>query len=40
VRDQSGMRLAKRHDSLSIRKLRESGWTPQQVLNGDIAEAG
>jgi glutamyl/glutaminyl-tRNA synthetase len=31
VRDESGLRLAKRHDSLSIRKLRESGWTPQQV---------
>jgi glutamyl-tRNA synthetase len=31
VRDEHGVRLAKRHDSLSIRKLRESGWTPQQV---------
>jgi glutamyl-tRNA synthetase len=31
VRDEQGVRLAKRHDSLSIRKLRESGWTPQQV---------
>jgi len=31
VRDQSGVRLAKRHDALSIRKLRELGWTPEQV---------
>jgi glutamyl-tRNA synthetase len=31
VRDEQGVRLAKRHDALSIRKLRESGWTPQQV---------
>ena len=31
VRDESGVRLAKRHDALSIRKLRESGWTPPQV---------
>ena len=31
VRDEAGVRLAKRHDSLSIRKLRDSGWTPEQV---------
>ena len=31
VRDESGVRLAKRHDALSIRKLRELGWTPEQV---------
>ena len=31
VRDTVGVRLAKRHDSLSIRKLREMGWTPEQV---------
>jgi len=31
IRDEAGVRLAKRHDSLSIRKLRESGWTPEQV---------
>jgi glutamyl-tRNA synthetase len=31
VRDEAGVRLAKRHDSLSIRKLRESGRAPQQV---------
>ena len=31
VRDGQGRRLAKRHDSLSIRHLREKGWTPGQV---------
>ncbi len=36
LRDASGMRLAKRHDSLSIRKLRELGWTPEQVRAGSI----
>jgi glutamyl-tRNA synthetase len=34
VRDDAGVRLAKRHDSLSIRKLREMGWTPEQVRAG------
>lgn len=32
VRDAAGVRLAKRHDTLSIRHLRESGVTPQKVL--------
>jgi glutamyl-tRNA synthetase len=32
VRDQAGERLAKRHDSLSLRALREQGRTPQDVL--------
>jgi glutamyl-tRNA synthetase len=31
VRDEQGMRLAKRHDALSVRKLRSLGWTPEQV---------
>lgn len=31
VRDESGVRLAKRHDGLSLRNLRESGWTAEQV---------
>lgn len=31
VRDKAGDRLAKRHDALSIRKLRKLGWTPEQV---------
>jgi glutamyl/glutaminyl-tRNA synthetase len=34
VRDKEGVRLAKRHDSLSIRKLREAEWTPQAVRMG------
>lgn len=32
VRDEAGVRLAKRHDSLSVRKLREMGWTPERVV--------
>ncbi len=35
VRDEAGVRLAKRHDPLSIRRLREMGWTPEQV-RGEI----
>ena len=34
VRDDAGVRLAKRHDALSIRKLRDLGWTPEQVRKG------
>jgi glutamyl-tRNA synthetase len=34
VRDEAGVRLAKRHDALSIRKLRESGYTPEEVRAG------
>ncbi len=33
VRDQAGVRLAKRHDALSLRKLREQGYSARQVLN-------
>jgi glutamyl-tRNA synthetase len=32
VRDESGTRLAKRHDALSLRTLREQGMTPDDVL--------
>jgi len=32
VRDPAGVRLAKRHDALSIRYLRESGMAPAKVL--------
>ncbi len=32
VRDAAGARLAKRHDALSVRHLRESGLTPEKVL--------
>jgi len=38
VRDQNGQRLAKRHDSLSIRHLRESGASSGDVLKA--AESG
>lgn len=31
MRDAGGMRLAKRHDALSLRALREGGMTPEQV---------
>lgn len=31
MRDDAGVRLAKRHDALSLRKLREDGWTPGRV---------
>jgi glutamyl/glutaminyl-tRNA synthetase len=34
VRDEAGVRLAKRHDALSVRKLRELGWTPEEVRAG------
>jgi glutamyl-tRNA synthetase len=33
VCDDSGARLAKRHDALSIRQLREQGWSAERVLN-------
>jgi len=36
VRDQAGVRLAKRHDSLSVRKLRELRWAPEQVREGIV----
>jgi glutamyl-tRNA synthetase len=36
VLDDSGTRLAKRHDALSIRRLRQRGWTPEQVLAGSV----
>jgi glutamyl-tRNA synthetase len=32
VRDQDGQRLAKRHDALSIRKLRESSRSAESIL--------
>jgi glutamyl-tRNA synthetase len=36
IRDAAGVRLAKRHDGLSIRKLRDMGWTPEDVREGAI----
>jgi glutamyl-tRNA synthetase len=35
IRDDTGVRLAKRHDALSIRRLRELGWSPERVRAGD-----
>ena len=32
VLDEAGQRLAKRHDALSLRRLRQTGWTAQQVI--------
>jgi len=32
IRDEAGQRLAKRHDALSLRAMREAGLTPVQVL--------
>jgi glutamyl-tRNA synthetase len=37
VRDENEVRLAKRHDALSIRRLRESGWTVEQVRTGKLS---
>jgi len=37
VRDDAGVRLAKRHDSLSISKLREMGWTREDLRAGGEA---
>lgn len=34
--DLSGVRLAKRNDALSIRELRKRGFTPAQILAGEI----
>jgi glutamyl-tRNA synthetase len=39
VLDDMGVRLAKRHDSLSIRKLREMGWSPEQVREADLSQS-
>ena len=40
VRDSAGVRLAKRHDSLSVRRLRELGFRPEQVRAGDVGDFG
>ena len=34
VKDENGVRLAKRHDALSLRTLREQGRTPQELRTG------
>uniref|UniRef100_UPI004049FF50 tRNA glutamyl-Q(34) synthetase GluQRS n=1 Tax=Cephaloticoccus sp. TaxID=1985742 RepID=UPI004049FF50 len=33
MRDESGQRLAKRHDSLSLRALRAAGVTPEEIIH-------
>jgi len=38
VTDRAGKRLAKRHDALSIRTLRERGFSPDEILHGDLSE--
>ncbi len=40
VADERGQRLAKRHDALSIRTLRERGRTPDELLRMDVAGQG
>lgn len=36
VTDEQGIRLAKRHDALSLRALREKGMSPKDVLRGKV----
>jgi glutamyl-tRNA synthetase len=36
VVDRNGRRLAKRHDSLSLRALRQRGLTPADILAGEL----
>jgi len=38
VVDGNGRRLAKRHDALSLRTLRQQGFTPMQILSGELQE--
>ena len=39
VRDEAGVRLAKRHDALSLRALREKGLSPEEILEKCNASA-
>ena len=36
IMDENGQRLAKRHDALSVRTLRQHGLTPQDILSGPL----
>jgi glutamyl-tRNA synthetase len=36
ILDQNGKRLAKRHDALSLRALRQQGLTPMNILSADL----
>jgi glutamyl-tRNA synthetase len=38
VVDHNGRRLAKRHDALSLRALRQRGLTPMNILSADLPE--
>src|ERR1035438_585603 len=38
--DHNGRRLAKRHDALSIRSLRQQGITPMKILSADLPVEG
>ncbi len=38
VRDEAGVRLAKRHDARCLRRLRERGYSPQQVLDMCVSQ--
>jgi glutamyl-tRNA synthetase len=38
VRDEAGVRLAKRHDALNIRRLRESGLSTEEVRRRALEE--
>jgi glutamyl-tRNA synthetase len=40
VADADGRRLAKRHDALSLRVLRQRGFTPTQILSGELPLEG
>lgn len=40
VRDEQGVRLAKRHDALSIRALRAAGTTPEKLFTSFAQEVG
>ena len=39
ITDQNGVRLAKRHDALSIRTLRQRGLTPDEVIFSELPKA-
>ena len=38
VVDHNGRRLAKRHDALSLRSLRQRGLTPMNILSAELPE--
>ena len=36
MRDSAGIRLAKRHDALSLRRLRQAGYTPEELRTWSV----